>query len=198
MIALYRAGSSILHRLPAGVKLTSTMLLVFVVSLIPHTWWSLAVIAAVTVAGYLIAGLGVAEVWRQVLAIRWLIVFALTTQLLFLSAQVALINVSRITTVIVLAALLTLTTRTADLLTTTERALAPLRRVGVNPHKVGLTLAITITTIPVLAAFATTVREAQMARGARTRLHTAVVPLMVMSLKHADELSEAMIARGLD
>lgn len=198
MIALYRDGTSVVHRLPAWVKLVVTAVVVFTVSLVPHTPVSLSIVAAMTVGCYLIAGLGILEVWRQLVAFRWLIVFALASQLVFLDTGVALVNTGRITVIIVFATLLTLTTTTADLLATTERALTPLSRIGVNPQKLSLVLAMTITTIPVIASFAATIREAQLARGVRVSPHNAVVPLMVMSLKHADDMAEAMIARGLD
>jgi len=58
-------------------------------------------------------------------------------------------------------------------------------------------LAVAINTVPVLARLATSVREAQRARGAGSNLVTFVVPFLVVSLKHADELGEALTARGV-
>jgi biotin transport system permease protein len=60
-----------------------------------------------------------------------------------------------------------------------------------------LTLTVTLTTIPVLAAVAQQVREAQRARGARAGLRSFAIPFLVMSLKHADELGDALTARGV-
>ena len=51
--------------------------------------------------------------------------------------------------------------------------------------------------MPVLARLAAGVREAQRARGARAGIVTFVVPFLVVSLKHADELGEALTARGV-
>ena len=59
-------------------------------------------------------------------------------------------------------------------------------------------LATTVTAIPVIAGFAAAIREAQRARGVRLLPHAVVVPLLVMSLKHADDLAEAMVARGAE
>jgi biotin transport system permease protein len=50
----------------------------------------------------------------------------------------------------------------------------------------------------VIAGFATDIRDAQRARGVRVGPHTAVVPLLVLSLKHSDELAEALAARGVE
>ena len=99
---------------------------------------------------------------------------------------------------IIKADLVTLTTRTEDLIDAIEHALGPLRRLGVNPSRIALMLSMTIATVPVIAGFAVQVREAQRARGVPVRPLTFVVPLLVMALKHSDELADALTARGID
>ncbi|MFZ4896074.1 energy-coupling factor transporter transmembrane component T family protein [Plantibacter sp. Mn2098] len=198
MIALYRPGTSVLHRMPAGPKVLAVMLVVFLVSVLPQAGWALAGAATLAVVGYLIAGLGFGELWRQVLVVRWVIVIMLAGQVIFLPFTLALTNTGRVVAVVLIAALITLTTRTVDLLDAVERGLGPLRRFGVDPARIGLVLAITITAIPVIAGFASTIREAQRARGVPLRPHTFVVPVMVMSMKHADDLGDALVARGFE
>jgi biotin transport system permease protein len=107
-------------------------------------------------------------------------------------------NVVRVLVVILMANLVTLTTRTDRLVDAIERALRPLRRLGVNPGRVALMLAMTITTIPVIAGYAAQIREAQRARGVPVAPLAFVVPLLVMTLKHADDLADALTARGVD
>ena len=55
----------------------------------------------------------------------------------------------------------------------------------------------TISTIPVLARLASDVREAQRARGGGRQPAHFVVPFLVVALKHADELGDALAARGV-
>ncbi|MEO8908002.1 MAG: energy-coupling factor transporter transmembrane protein EcfT [Microbacteriaceae bacterium] len=198
MIALYRPGSSPLHRMPAGLKIVLLMLIALAITLTVDTVWLLAGAGVFVVVGYLIAGLGLGELGRQVYVVRWVIGIMLVTQLVFLPWNTALLNVGRVVVVLTLAALVTLTTRIADLLDATERGLKPLARFGVNPRRIGLLLAMTITTIPVIAGFATAIREAQRARGGPLRLWTMAVPLLVLSLKHSDDLADALIARGVE
>jgi biotin transport system permease protein len=198
MIALYRAGTSVIHRLPAGPKLIALMLLAVAITIFANTAWSIAGAGVLVVIGYLAAGLGVIEILRQLLALRWLIAITLVTQILFLSLSVAAANTGRVVTVVMLATLVTLTTRTSDLLDAVERGLGPFRRIGVDPARVGLLLSMTITAIPAIAGFAATIRDAQRARGATPHLHILVMPLLVMSLKHADDLADALIARGAE
>jgi biotin transport system permease protein len=174
------------------------MALALAVSLAPANPWLLAV-AVVAVAGcYLLAGLGPREVGRQVYRLRWLILVMLLTQVFFLPPLTVAANIVRVVVVILLANLVPLTTRTENLIDAIERALSPLRRLGVNPGRIALMLSMTITTIPVIAGFATQIREAQRARGVPVSPLAFVVPLLIMALKHADDLADALTARGVD
>ncbi|HWH97157.1 MAG TPA: CbiQ family ECF transporter T component [Pseudolysinimonas sp.] len=198
MISLYRPGTSPLHRIPAGPKLIGFAVIAMAVSIFGSTAIGLGVGAGLTIGCYLLAGFGPLEILRQALILKWMIAVMLITQLVFLPPIVALTNSGRVVLVVVLAALLTLTTRVPAVLDSVERGLAPFRRFGANPAAVGLVLALTITAIPVIAGFASDIRDAQRARGVRVGPHTAVVPLLVLSLKHADELAEALAARGVE
>ena len=198
MIGLYLPGTSLLHRTPAGVKVLVFAALTLAIALTAGGVWTLPAAGFLTAALYLLAGLGIRPLLRQLCAARWIVLVMLVTQVIFLPVLVALTNTGRVFIVIVLAALITLTTRIPALLDATERALAPFRRFGVNPAAIGLLLALTITVIPVIGGFATDIREAQRARGAPVRLQRFVVPLLVMSLKHSDELADALTARGIE
>ncbi|MFF1574214.1 CbiQ family ECF transporter T component [Leifsonia sp. NPDC058292] len=197
MLTLYRPGNGWLHRAPAGPKAVVLLVVVLAVSLLPSTYAAGGCALVIAAAGYLIAGLGMRELARQTVSLRWVIVITLVGQLIFLTPEAAFANTARVTAAILLAALLVLTTRVTDLLDAFERALHPLTRFGVDPQRVSLVLAVALNTVPVLGRLATGVREAQRARGARAGLTTFVVPFLVVSLKHADELGEALSARGV-
>ncbi|HYD64830.1 energy-coupling factor transporter transmembrane component T, partial [Azospirillum sp.] len=96
------------------------------------------------------------------------------------------------------ATLVTLTTRVSDMVETLERALAWLRPLGVNAGKVSLMLALTIRLVPVLLAQAQEIRMAQRARGVERSAVALLVPLMVKTLRMADDLADALEARGYD
>jgi biotin transport system permease protein len=198
MISLYRPGHSWLHRAAAGPKLLIVMALALAFSLSPANPWLLGGEVAVVAAGYLVAGLGVREIGVQVYRLRWLMVFVLLGQVFFLPGLTVAANIVRVVAVILLANLVTLTTRTEALIDAIERALSPLRRLRVNPSRVALMLSLTITTIPVIAGFAAQIREAQRARGVPVSPLTFAVPLLIMALKHSDDLADALTARGID
>lgn len=202
MIALYLAGDSPVHRAPAGVKLLLLAVLGLALSLLPREPALLGLVLAggglaLVVALYASAGLAGRPLLRQLWSTRWIIVLMVVTQLIFLGPAEAAINTVRVVAIVVLAGLLNLTTRTAELLTTLERLLAPLARLGIDPRRVSLTLSLAITMIPVIAELARQVREAQQARGVRLGVR-AVVPLLVLALRHADDVADALSARGVD
>ena len=109
-----------------------------------------------------------------------------------LAATVAM----RLAAMILLASLVTLTTRMSAMVDTLERALEPLRPIGVDPAKVSLAISLAVRFIPAIGAVAGEVREAQRARGLERSVVALAVPLLVRTLKMADEVAEAIDARS--
>ncbi|WP_158865743.1 energy-coupling factor transporter transmembrane component T family protein [Leifsonia sp. AG29] len=202
MLTSYRPGSGALHRMPTGPKLLLVMVVVLGVSFLPSTWAAAGACGALPVLAYALAGLGdgaggMRELGRQLIAVRWVIVVTAAGQLLFLPVEAAVANTARVTAVIVLASLLVLTTRVSDLLDTIEKAIGPLSLLRIDPARTALLLTVTLSTVPVLAGLAKQVREAQRARGGRAGLRAFAVPFLVVAFKHADELGDALTARGV-
>ena len=197
MLTLYRPGRGWVHRAPAGPKALVLLLIVLVVSFLSSTYAAAIGTGAVAVLAYLMTGLGVGELVRQILAVRWVIVITFAAQLIFLETESAVANTTRVLSALLVAGLLVLTTRISDLLDAVERALRPLTRLGVNPARVALVLTVAMTTVPVLVRIGAGVREAQKARGVGGGLTSFVIPFLVMSLKHADDLGDALTARGV-
>lgn len=195
MIQLYSPGTSAVHRLGAGVKLLILATAALALSLVPPSAWSIAGALAAVISLYALARLPlrvlVGEIWR----LRWLVLVLGGALLVFVGPVAAWISTGRVIAIVLLASLLTLTTRMGELIEVLRGLLAPARRIGIDPESVTMTIALTITMIPVVAGFAAQVREAQRARGARSGLR-GVVPLMVRTLRHADEVGDALAARG--
>ncbi len=196
MISLYAPGSGILHRMPAGTK----MLLLAVGALGLSLWHAGAAggVAVVCAVGSLfpISGLPLRMLSHALWQLRWLVLVLGGALWLFSGAEVAIANTARVVSLLLLAELVTRTTRTGDMLTVLRRMLRPLRRFGVDPDAVGLALTLTIAMIPVVAGLADQVRDAQRARGVRLG-PLAALPLLVLTLRQADEVGEAMVARGV-
>ncbi|PRB15644.1 energy-coupling factor transporter transmembrane protein EcfT [Microbacterium sp. MYb62] len=196
MISLYLPGTGVLHRAPAGVKLAMLAIGALVLSLYPHDPVSIAVALIVVLGLYRVDGLPfrvpLAEIWR----LRWIVLVLAAALLIFVSPTAAWINTGRVVAVLLLAGLLTLTTRMSDLLAVLQRLVNPLRRLGLDPQAVALAISLTLTTIPVIAGFAEQVREAERARGVRLGVRS-VLPPLVLALRHADDVGDALAARGI-
>jgi biotin transport system permease protein len=189
---IYFPGTSVLHRCPAGVKLLLLAALLAVTVRYPVP------MLVPTALLYALARIP----WRVALAqVRPLWMLLLVTgalQVLTAGWQRAVDITSGLLVSVALAALVTLTTRITAMLDVLVRVLRPLRRVGIDPTRVALLLALTIRCVPMLAGIVTAVREAQLSRGAGRNPLALAVPVVIRTLRAADALGEALTARGLD
>ena len=196
-LGVYSPGSSVLHRIPAGAKLL-TMVAAGVGSVFLDTVWQVTAAILVVLASYLLARIPLLTALRQVRPLLWLAVFVAGFHLLVSGWERAFVVVGVIAALVLLAALVTLTTRTTAMVDAVVAVCRPLRRVGVDPERVGLLLALAIRSVPVVVGLAEEVRDAQRARGLTASPRAFAVPLIVRSLRHADALGDALVARGVD
>ena len=197
MIGLYHPGSSPLHRAPAAVKLLA--LLVGTTALVVvRSPAAVGVAAAVVLAFVAVARLPAQLAWRQVWPLRWFVVVLVPLQWWSGGARAAVVVVGTLVVSVLGAAVVTLTTRVSAMLDLIERGTEPLRRFGVDPERVALVLALTIRAVPVLAATAGEVGDTRRARGLQRSPRALLVPLVVRTVRHADRLGEALVARGVD
>ena len=196
-IGLYLPGTSVLHRAPAGAKLVA-LVLAGAASVFLDEVWQLVVALGVVTVGYGVAGIPLRTAVAQLRPLVWVAGVAAVFHVLVNGWERAVVVLGVIALLVLLAALVTLTTRTTDLVDALVAACRPLRRVGVDPERVGLLLALGIRCVPVVVGLAEQVREAQRARGLGGSPRAFVVPLIVRSLRHADALGEALVARGVE
>jgi len=196
-LGLYVPGDSVLHRLPPGAKLLG-LIAAAVVSHWISTPARVGAAVALVVLLFAAARIPARVAFDQVRGLLLLVVVLGAFQWIVAGPSKAVVVVGVLAVLIALASLVTLTTRTTDLLETVVRTCGPLRRTGVDPERIGLMLALGIRSVSVVAGLAGEIREAQLARGVRPGVRTFAVPLLVRSLRHADALGEALVARGVD
>jgi biotin transport system permease protein len=196
-LGLYLPGESPVHRLPAGAKLLLMIGAGTGSVLLDHPWQVALALGAV-LAGYLAAGLSCGTAWRQVRPLLWILGLVAVFHVVLSGWERAAVFLGTVLSLVLLAALVTLTTRTTDMVDAVVRGLRPLRRAGANPERVGLLLALGIRSVPVVVGLAEEVRDAQRARGLTASPRAFAVPLIVRSLRHADALGDALVARGAD
>ena len=200
-LGLYQPGDSVLHRLPASVKLAALLVLGACSFLLDETWQG-AVAVLVALALYPVAGLGPRVGWTQVRPLVVLLAVLGAFHTLVNGIDRALLVVLLVLGLVLLAGLVTLTTRTSEVVDVVVRLAGPLHRplrvVGLDPERLGLLVALSIRAVPVVAGLAAEVRDAQRARGLESDPRAFAVPLIIRSIRHADTVAEALVARGLE
>jgi biotin transport system permease protein len=196
-IGLYRPGTSVLHRLPAGWKLFAMFAgIIGLVAL--HRPWEIGVAAAIVAAVYVRAGIPARVVLRQLWPLRWLLLIVAVLQVVLSGWQAAVVVCGGLLISMAIATLVTLTTRVTEILDVCQRLLRPFTRWGLDADRVGLVLAMTIRCIPLVAGIVDEVSQARKARGLGFSVVALVVPVVVRALRSADAMGDALIARGVD
>ncbi|WP_106400757.1 energy-coupling factor transporter transmembrane component T family protein [Actinocorallia populi] len=193
----YEPGTSPLHRAPAGVKLLVLLALAATV-LVLHSPFLLGGVCAVIALGYASARVTPRRCLRLAVTLTLLVAFVFTIQGLLLGPAAALTICLRLVAAFSAAELFTVTTRVDAVVDTVENALRPLRRFGVRPDRVGLTVGLTLQAIAALTTIAAEVRQAAIARNAAFSVKALVVPFLIRTLRHSDELGQALAVRGDD
>jgi biotin transport system permease protein len=198
MIGLYRPGDSLLHRMPAGLKLL--LLIASIVTATVFVRTPLEVGLVILVVGLLFAVAGIP--WRVAVAqlrpVVWMLLIIAVFQVLITSPARAVVVCGVLLISVALAALVSLSSRVTDMLDTVSRALGPLRRFGVDPDRIGLLLALAILCIPLLTGIVQEVAQARKARGLQWSMTALATPVLVRALRTADAMGDALVARGVD
>ena len=197
-LGLYHPAATPMHRAPAGPKLAVTAVAIVALTLWIDRPWQVLPVAAVVAGLYAVARIPVRLALVQLRPLLWMLAFIAVFQLVVAGWERTVVVCGSLLLAVALAALVTLTTRVTDMLDAIVTGLGPLRRVGVNPERVGLVLVMTIRCIPLLGELVTQVSDARKARGLGFSVRALVVPVVVGALRSADALGEALSARGVD
>ncbi|HET7357497.1 MAG TPA: energy-coupling factor transporter transmembrane protein EcfT [Nocardioidaceae bacterium] len=196
-LGLYQPGASPVHRAPAVLKLL-LMLALGVASVFLDRTWEVAAALLAVVVGYAVARIPIRTAVAQIRPLLWVVGFAAVVHVFLDGWARAFVVVGVVVALVLLAGLVTLTTRTDAMVDALVALLRPLRHVGVDSERIGLVLALGIRCVPVVVGLAEEVRDAQRARGLTASPRAFAVPLVVRSLRHADALGEALLARGVE
>lgn len=197
MFELYRPGNSFLHRMRPGAKLLALAGAGTAIFLLPGLPAIFAVLLGV-LALYAATGLGLAAAWAQLRPV--LVVFGIlfAAQVFIAGWLTGVFFIARFSVLLMLAGLLTLTTRVSDMVAAMEKGFEILRPVGLNPAKISLALALALRFIPVLAQITAEVREAQRVRGLDGSIIAIAIPVIVRTLRMSDAIADAIEARGFN
>lgn len=195
MLDLYSPGTSPLHRMSPAPKMLALMIgatLLFLNESLPLTVVALLGVLLL----YPLAQLSMKQALAQVRPLAWIFALFFVVQWWFSGVELAAYVVLRLAALILLASLVTLTTRSSDMIDTMTRGLVFLKPLGANPAKVGLAISLALRFIPVLAQITQEVREAQKVRGLERSVLAVAMPVAIRTIKMADDISDAIESRG--
>lgn len=197
LTSLYVEGDTFLHRQRPGAKL----LLILVVGLALYVTESMAVqaVAAVIAAAiYFSLPMPFREAIYRLKPVLFTIAVLGLINIWLLSPHEALVSTLRLLAVVFLAAAVTATTRIADFMESITWALQPAEKLGiVRAADVGLALGLVLRFLPDIFAHYEGLREAHAARGIAFKPLRAIGPLIILTLKDADAIADAIDARGI-
>lgn len=221
LVGQYVETHSILHRLDPRAKLVSMLILMLSFLMLESA--ASYVVAILFLAGSLwLSGIPVRLVWRGLRPVLFILMFTFVYHMLFTKGTIlwswSFIEVTkegllegarfvgRIILVILLASMLTLTTKPLDLAQGLEKLLSPLGKLGVPVEQFSLTVVISIRFIPTIKEELDRILLAQKARGYDlTALPLGrrifayipiIVPLLFTTIQRAEQLSYAIEARA--
>lgn len=196
LIGTYQPGDSPLHRLPVGVKVSGLAVLsvaVVAVRSMPAAWMYLAV--ALVVAA--VARVPLRLLARAARAVLVVAVVIAAFQWWFHGRDRAIETLLDLVTLSLMAVVLTATTPVNAMLDAVVRWITPLRRLGVDPDRVALTISLAMQAIPGTFAIAAETRDAARARGLERRPRAYLSPFVVRVVARAQETGDALAARGV-
>jgi biotin transport system permease protein len=196
MRTLYVEGTGWLYRLSPRVKLI--FLAVFSIALFLTK--SLVLLGmALLLAGFILseARLGVRESLSRLRPVLLTIGLIAVFSFAFISALDATVALFRLSALALLATAVTASVSISQFMDEITLALRPLEKVGLaNAADVGLSVGLVVRFVPEIINRYGAIRDAHHARGIKIKAHTVIVPLIIMTLKDADAIADAIDARG--
>lgn len=193
----YLLGNSVIHRAAPGAKVLVLAVGTLALFLRPGPVPA-AVAAAMLLVAYAVARVPAPIAWAQVRPLRLFLALLFPYQMWTAGWLAAVVTCANLVIAVAAASLVTLTTTVPAMLDAAVAAAARLRWAGVDPERLGLTLALTVRSIPVVSRLAEQTRQARSARGLDRSVRAFATPLVVRTIRHAQRVGDALVARGLD
>jgi len=184
------------HRVPVVWKFFSVCVCSVTLFLVDALVLQLAALFGCSLL-YLSAGLTFFYAGLKRLTFLWpIILIIIVWHALTGTAVQGLGMVLRLTSIIALSNLMTMTSRLSDLLALVQHAFKPLRKLGINTRPIEIAIALVVRYTPVLIAKGAMLVEAWRARSVKRSHWRVVFPLCLFAIDDAEHVAEALKARG--
>lgn len=218
----YLPIDSCIHKLDPRTKIIA-LILMMVAIFIPAGWLGYLVIGAAVFTLTMLAKLKFSFLWRSMKPMLFMLVFLLIINVLVIHDGTVLFTIGsfalysgalsqtlyivvRLMLMIMLTTVLTATTKPLDLTLGIEDLLSPFKVIHVPSHEIAMMISIALRFIPTLIEETQRIMKAQASRGVDMEegslkekimaILSLIVPLFVSAFQHADDLANAMEARG--
>lgn len=222
VLGKYLPYDSVIHKMDPRAKIMA-MLLVLVSIFIPAGYLGYVVLGTVIVATVLLAKLSLKFVWKSMKPMLFMLCFLLVINALTIKTGTALFTIGsfviyedavfqtvyiavRLMLMIMVTTCLTATTKPLDLTLGIEDLLKPFKKIGVPAHEIAMMISIALRFIPTLIEETERIMKAQASRGVDLQegklkekimaILSLIVPLFVSAFQRAEDLANAMEARG--
>ena len=143
---------------------------------------------------------------KTILSIKWLLLFILIINLILrTNLQVTIITALRLVYIVLYTSILTLTTPPTEITYGLEKLFSPLRFIGIPVNKMALSISLALRFIPTIIDQGNKIIKSQASRGIDyynsnlqgkiLAIKSLIIPIFVLSIKKADDLSDAMEVR---
>lgn len=218
----YLPLNSVVHKMDPRSKILA-MLLMMVAIFIPAGFYGYGLIFACLVIMVMLAKLDWQFIVKAMKPMLFMLVFLLVINILVIKTGIPLVTlgtftiysgalsqtlyiVIRLMLMVIITTLLTATTKPLDLTLGIETLLSPFKRIGLPAHEIAMMISIALRFIPTLIEETQRIIKAQTSRGVDLdegslkekimAILSLIVPLFVSAFQKAEDLANAMEARG--
>ncbi len=220
-IGAYYPANSIIHKLDARTKILSVMFLISLLFFLEN-FYGYFFMAFVVFGIIKVSTIPPKMLLKGLRGILFIAIFTTILNIFFTQGETVLLTIGpvnvtlegiyraiqiliRLTLLILISSVITLTTPPIMLTAGIENLLQPLKKIGVPAHEIAMMMTIALRFIPTLIEELEKIMKAQMSRGAEfdtggvldkaKSLIPVLVPLFISSFRRSDELAMAMEAR---
>ena len=220
----YMPLNSVVHKMDPRAKIMILLFLMIAV-FIPAGVWGYVLLSLFILVALFLSKLQLGFALRAMKPMIWMMVFLLVINILVIKTGTlwfelgwfsiysdaiyqTLYIVVRLTLMIIMTTILTASTKPLDLTLGIEKLLKPFEKIGLPSHIIAMMISIALRFIPTLIEETQRIMNAQASRGVDFEngglkekifsILSLIVPLFVSSFDRAEQLANAMEARGYD
>lgn len=218
----YMPLNSVIHRMDPRAKICAMLLLIIAIFL-PSGYGGYAIIAVAVLLCTFLSKLKLDFIWRSMKPMLFMLFFLLVINVLVVKTGYVMLDISgfkiysdavfqtlyimiRLMLMIVVTTILTATTKPLELTLGIEDLLKPFRVIHIPAHEIAMMISIALRFIPTLIEETQRIIKAQSSRGVDLEegklkekimaILSLIVPLFVSAFQRAEDLANAMEARG--